>query len=195
MRLLLLLYPWLELLSLIQLGVETSPLTAIAWVIGMILIGSSMLRHVGTASVMRLREAQQSGILQQHLFVDDMAVAVAALLLIIPGLVSDFFALVVLIGPMRRGLARLLLGKVTKDGTFSAHSSVHRYDPHRSAGHKDSADAVTIDAVTIEGSFERVDEACDGALPDNQAKDGSLNDDLHGNLDDHLDDNQPSDRR
>ena len=168
MRLLLLLYPLLELLSLIQLGVETSPLAAIAWVIGMILIGSSMLRHVCTASVMRLREAQQSGILQQHLFVDDMAVAVAALLLIIPGLVSDFFALVVLIGPMRRGLAGLLLGKVAKDGMFSTHSSVHRYDPHQSAGHADSTDAVTIDAVTIEGSFERVDEACDGALHDKQ---------------------------
>ena len=40
MRLLLLLYPWLELLSLIQLGVETSVLFVMLWVIGMFLMGT-----------------------------------------------------------------------------------------------------------------------------------------------------------
>jgi len=105
MRWLLLLYPWLELLSLIQLGVETTALIALGWVIAMVGLGATMLRRVGTASIARLREAQRGGSLQQHLFIDDMAVVVAALLLIIPGLLSDFFAIVVLIGPLRRGLA------------------------------------------------------------------------------------------
>ena len=112
MRLLLLFYPWLELLSLIQLGIETRAIVPLLWVLVMFMLGAALLKRVGTASVLRLREAQQSGVLQQSLFVDDLAVAVAALLLMIPGLLSDFFAIVVLIGPLRRLLARLFLGKV-----------------------------------------------------------------------------------
>ena len=147
MRLLVLLYPWLELLSLIQLGVETNALTAMAWVILMILLGVGMLRRVGTAAVVRLREAQRSGILQQHLLLDDMAIAVAALLFIIPGLLSDFFALVVLIGPLRRWLARRLLPADTR----SVHTQTTAFYTHSGARERDRN-------VTLEGDFERVDK-------------------------------------
>ena len=119
MRLLLLFYPWLELLSLIQLGIETRAIVPLLWVLAMFMLGAALLKRVGTASVLRLREAQQSGVLQQSLFVDDLAVAVAALLLMIPGLLSDFFAVVVLIGPLRRFLARLFLGKVVSQAGAS----------------------------------------------------------------------------
>lgn len=138
MRLLIFAYPWLELLSLIQLGVETSALTAIAWVMAMMLLGSALLRRVGTAGIQRLRQAQQTGILQQHLLVDDMAMAFAGILLIIPGLLSDFFAVVVLVGPLRRALARLL-------GLQNALA------PEQNAGR-------SRDNVTLEGSFEVVDD-------------------------------------
>jgi UPF0716 protein FxsA len=119
MRLLLLFYPWLELLSLIQLGIETRAIVPLLWVLAMFMVGAALLKRVGTASVLRLREAQQSGVLQQSLFLDDLAVAVAALLLMIPGLLSDFFAVVVLIGPLRRLLARIFLGKVVSQADAS----------------------------------------------------------------------------
>ena len=119
MRLLLLFYPWLELLSLIQLGMETSVMVPLLWVLAMFMLGAALIKRVGTASVLRLREAQQSGVLQQSLFLDDVAVAVAALLLMIPGLISDFFAIVVLIGPLRRFLARLLTGKLASQSSAS----------------------------------------------------------------------------
>jgi len=120
MRLLLLFYPWLELLSLIQLGIETSAMVPLLWVLAMFMLGAALIKRVGTASVLRLREAQQSGVLQQSLFLDDVAVAVAALLLMIPGLISDFFAIVVLIGPLRRFLARLLTGKLASQSSASS---------------------------------------------------------------------------
>ena len=119
MRLLLLFYPWLELLSLIQLGIETRAIVPLLWVLVMFMLGAALLKRVGTASVLRLREAQQSGVLQQSLFVDDLAVAVAALLFMIPGLLSDFFAVVVLIEPLRRLLARFFLGKVVSQADAS----------------------------------------------------------------------------
>lgn len=138
MRLLIFAYPWLELLTLIQLGIETSALTAVAWVMAMMLLGGALLRRVGTAGIQRLRQAQQTGILQQHLLVDDMAMAFAGILLIVPGLLSDFFAVVVLIGPLRRVLARLL-------GLQNALS------PEQNAGH-------SRDNVTLEGSYKVVDD-------------------------------------
>jgi UPF0716 protein FxsA len=145
MRLLLLLYPWLELLSLIQLGVETSVLFVMLWVIGMFLVGTALLRHVGTASLERLREAQRSGVLQQTFLVDDLAVCIAAVLLMIPGLLSDFFALVVLVGPLRRGLARALFGAskpVDGSGMNADNANSHV------AGRRGNPDP-----VTLEGDF------------------------------------------
>ena len=148
MRLLLLLYPWLELLSLIQLGVETSVLFVMLWVIGMFLMGTALLRHVGMASLERLREAQRSGVLQQTFLVDDLAVCIAAVLLMIPGLLSDFFALVVLVGPLRRGLARTLFGASKPSdgpgmsaGNVNADKSRHGENPN---------------PVTLEGDFRDV---------------------------------------
>ena len=61
MRLLLLFYPWLELLSLVQLGIETRAIVPLLWVLAMFMLGAAMLKRVGTASVLRLREASKVG--------------------------------------------------------------------------------------------------------------------------------------
>ena len=154
MRLLLLFYPWLELLSLIQLGIETSAMVPLLWVLAMFMLGAALIKRVGTASVLRLREAQQSGVLQQSLFLDDVAVAVAALLLMIPGLISDFFAVVVLIGPLRRFLARLLSGKLASQSSASGR--------HNSASASASASASTPGG----GSNFRSSEVYEGEYQD-----------------------------
>ena len=71
------------------------------------------------------------------LLLDDVWVGFAGLLLIFPGMISDFFAVVVMIGPLRRRVARWLGG-----------SQAEPYVPTR-----DSASA-----DTIEGDFRRVDD-------------------------------------
>lgn len=146
MRLLLLAYPWLELLSLIQLGIKTNALVALGYALLMILLGSALLRFVGSSAIARLRAAQQSGQLQQHLFVDDLALAVSAVLLMVPGLVSDFFALIVLIGPLRRAFARGF-------GMATDTPGIH--------GHRDeSSQATRRDRpITLEGEFTEVDQS------------------------------------
>ena len=159
MRLLLLLYPWLELLSIIQLGVESSALFAMFWVLGMFVLGGAMIRYVGTASVMRLREAQRTGVLQQSLLVDDMAVVIAGLLLIIPGLLSDFFAVVVLIGPLRRVLARSLF---KASATKSVHAEHTVFSHSRQGYPKDGAhpgEATGHSHVVLEGEYQRIDDS------------------------------------
>jgi UPF0716 protein FxsA len=149
MRLIILFYPWLELLSLIQLGIETSALVPLLWVIAMFMLGAALLKRVGTASVLRLREAQQIGVLQQSLFVDDLAVAVAALLLMIPGLLSDFFAIVVLIGPLRRYLAKLLMPGAAR----GAGAAQWQQPPSANSNASESRSA-----VVLEGDYQDISQ-------------------------------------
>ena len=149
MRILILLYPWIELWSLIQLGVETSALFAVLWVFVMFMLGGALLRRAGMASMTRLREAQASGVLRQQVLLDDMSTGFAALLFIIPGLVSDFLAVLVLIGPLRRALARWLTGgarggRGQPRGPESSSATPHRSTPQR--------------PVTLEGDYDRVDD-------------------------------------
>jgi UPF0716 protein FxsA len=141
MRVFLLLLPWLELFTLIQLGIKTSALTALAYVFLTLVAGLALLNLQGRDMFRRLREAQEEGrIFGPQMLVDDMAVGVAALLLIIPGMITDAAAILVLVGPLRRRLSRWLFGdraQAPRDGEVQRD---WRHD------------------ATIEGDYRRVDD-------------------------------------
>jgi len=137
MRLIILLLPWLELFTLIQLGVETSALTALGYVLLTAVAGMWLLRRQGQGMFQRLREAQQGAVLGPQLLLDDMAVGLAGLLLIVPGMISDVAALLVLVGPLRRKLQRWLGG---------AQSQPFRPENEKSG------------PTTLEGEYRRLDE-------------------------------------
>ena len=110
MRFFILLLPWLELFTLIQLGIETSALTAIFYVLVTFVLGLVVIRRQGMDLVERLRGTQEGRVIGADLLVDDMAMGLAGLLLLFPGMISDFAALVVMVGPLRRRLARMIAG-------------------------------------------------------------------------------------
>jgi UPF0716 protein FxsA len=140
MRFLILLLPWLELFTLVQLGIETSALTVLAYVAMTFAVGAAILQRQGQGMIERLRETQEGRVLGPEMLVDDMAMGVAGILLIIPGLITDVAALAVMIGPLRRRLARAL-------GAPQAEP----YAPHRDANTH----------IVIEGSYRRVDDRMD----------------------------------
>ena len=117
MRVAILLLPWLELFTLIELGIKTSALTAIAYVFATLFIGLAILR--------RLRQAQDGRVLGPELFLDDMAMGFAGLLLMVPGMITDLFALIVMVGPLRRRLARSILGPQVVVRTSQRHAGPH----------------------------------------------------------------------
>ena len=137
MRLFFMLLPWLELFTLIQLGIETSALTALLYVVATFVLGVAVIRRQGAGMFERLRQSQQGRVIGPDLLLDDVWGGFAGLLLIFPGMISDFFAVVVMIGPLRRRVARWLGG-----------SQAEPYAPTRDRA---SAD-------TIEGDFRRVDD-------------------------------------
>ncbi len=137
MRFIVFLVPWLELFTLIQLGIETSALTALGYVLATLLLGIALLQRQGREIFEHLRESQRTGSAGAQLLLDDMALGLAGLLLMVPGLITDFAALVVLVGPLRRRIARALYGPPPERYTPEADSSAHR---------------------TIEGHYRRVDD-------------------------------------
>jgi UPF0716 protein FxsA len=137
MRLIIGLLPWIELFTLIQLGIETSALTALFYVLVTFVLGVAVLRRQGMGMFERLRESQQGRIIGPELLLDDMVMGLAGLLLIFPGMISDFAAVIVMIGPLRRRLSRWFGGPVPEP-----------YAPQRDHSEKN----------TIEGDFRHVDD-------------------------------------
>ena len=137
MRLFIALLPWLELFTLIQLGIKTSALTALLYVLATFLLGAAVLRRQGMGMFERLRQAQEGRIIGRELLVDDMVLGLAGLLLIFPGMISDVAAVIVMIGPLRRRLATWFAGPVPEP-----------YAPQRDQSEK----------TTIEGDFRHLDE-------------------------------------
>ncbi len=137
MRFAIMILPWLELFTLIELGVKTSALTAVAYVFATLLLGLAILQRQGRGMFERLRQSQDGRIFGPELLLDDMAMGFAGLLLMIPGMITDLIALVVMVGPLRRRLARVLSG-----------SQPEVYRPKRDAG----------SGETIEGVFRHVDD-------------------------------------
>lgn len=137
MRLFFFLLPWLELFTLIKLGIETSALTAMGYVLFTLVLGMAILQRQGQGMFERLRQSQEGRLVGPQLLLDDMALGLAGLLLMIPGLISDFAALIVVIGPLRRRLATWILGPQPEP-----------YAPDRDPEGQ----------VPIEGQFRRVDD-------------------------------------
>ncbi len=150
MRWVVLLYPMMELWSLIELGARTTAGAALLWVLVAGLLGLAAIRFAGTQVLARLQAAQREGALQQHLLAGDMALAIAGLLLIAPGLISDLLALLIMIPPFRGWLGKLMGLRGVKTGAQFTHSfSQPQADAHaRSEGG---------DGVILEGEFQEVD--------------------------------------
>lgn len=143
MNWLVLLFPWLELWTLIQLGIETTALTALAWVFGTVALGIGMIRRQGLNLIRQLQRDSESGLITPRFLGDDLAVVSSGLLFVVPGLITDFLALLVLIGPVRRALLRVGPARFRAE----AHSTAQR-----------EADEPPQDNVTIEGDYRRLDD-------------------------------------
>ena len=137
MRFIIMLLPWLELYTLVKLGIETSALTAVGYAIGTLILGLLVLRRQGMEMFDRLRQLQSGGVIGPQLLMEDMAMGLAGVLLMFPGMISDVVAIIVMIGPLRRRLARAIGGPQPEP-----------YVPERDREPN----------VTIEGQFQRLDD-------------------------------------
>lgn len=110
--LLILLLPILEIVGFIQVGdwIGAGPtigLLALSAVVGVLLV-----RHQGLASLTRAQAAAARGEVPIGTVLDGFCAVLAGILLIIPGFLTDILGIALLIGPLRRGIGRWLLGRM-----------------------------------------------------------------------------------
>src|SRR5690606_7472932 len=102
--LLLLLLPIIELWLMIAIGSGIGVLAVIAWLVTMIFSGINLLRYLGASSMLRAAQSVRSGgVMPAQTLADGLFKAVGAVLLIIPGFITDLLALLCFI-PLVRGL-------------------------------------------------------------------------------------------
>ena len=163
MRSALFLYPFLELWSLIELGKATNAGLAVVWVLGAGFVGMATIRFAGAQVMSRLQAAQQQGVLTEQLVASDMALAIAGLLLIIPGLISDGLAVLVLIRPLRRLLGIVVAAGWSRDSRRAGDAYTQRQANPSSFDSRPARGYATQqkDGVTLEGEFQELDVEAD----------------------------------
>lgn len=98
--------PFLEIAGFVWLGGKLGVALTLVWVIGAMAAGLMLLRRTGLQAVGRLRAALAEGREPGHTMLDAACFAAAAMLLIIPGFVSDALAAVLMLPVTRHWLLR-----------------------------------------------------------------------------------------
>jgi UPF0716 protein FxsA len=98
------LVPAVEIVLLVWIASETSGLFVLGLVLGTGLLGVLLARHQGMQTLRRIAADLDSGRMPADSLVDGLLVMAAAVLLIIPGLLTDLAALVLLFPPSRKAL-------------------------------------------------------------------------------------------
>lgn len=109
----LLLLPLLELIVMISIGDEIGALPVIIWIIAMIFIGVNLLRYLGASSMLKVAQSMRAGEFPAATIAEGVLKALGAVLLIVPGFITDFFALICFIPLFRRLLLKRWAGKVS----------------------------------------------------------------------------------
>lgn len=116
----LLLLPLLEIATFVIVGGAIGVLPTIALVVASAVLGAVLLRISGVGALARAQAELQAGRDPgQHLARAGM-VAVAAVLFLIPGFLTDLIGLLLLIPPVRALIWRVLKGRIAVSGRFAS---------------------------------------------------------------------------
>lgn len=153
MRLLpLLIFPFLELWLMIVIGDEVGALAVILWLVAMIVVGVNLLRYLGAASMLKVAQNARTGELPGVAIAEGLFKAIGAILLIIPGFITDFLALICFIPWFRRLLIKRWVAKMTiRAAGFASQQSPFSRDPYGAGNVYDHDGTARTDANSQRG--------------------------------------------
>jgi UPF0716 protein FxsA len=154
--LLLILLPVLELALLIKIGQAIGAWATLALVVGAFVCGAAILSRQSFKVLNQTLEAMSEGRAPASGVLDGLFLMVAGGLLLMPGLISDVLAFVLLVPPLRHVIARWSMRhalyrvdvRFRDDGQRGARDTQGRADGYGS----------TRDGPVIDGEFERLNE-------------------------------------
>ncbi|MHA6299515.1 FxsA family protein [Devosia sp. CAU 1758] len=107
-----LLLPLVEIALFIVVGRAIGLFPTLGLIILAAIAGGLLLRQQGMGVISRLRNNVSAGTIPGRTMFDAMLIGVAAVLLVLPGFLSDILALALLIPPLRARLFSALAGRV-----------------------------------------------------------------------------------
>lgn len=93
--------PLIEIAVLIRIGQSIGLLATLGLLIGAGLFGALLLRWQGVSVLRSMRQTMGTGKLPGRALADTMLIGIAGVLLILPGLISDLLAILLLLPPIR----------------------------------------------------------------------------------------------
>ena len=143
----------LELTVMIEVGSVIGALPTVGLLVLTAVLGSSLVRSEGIKTLLNAQQKMQQGEMPGREVMGGMMLALAGLLLIIPGFVTDFFGILLLQPWLRNRLADKQVGSSQfrmQMGGFQAQQPP--FGAHPGEGQPDQAKR---GGTTIEGEFER----------------------------------------
>lgn len=104
-----LLFPIAEIFAFAEIGARIGGWLTVLWVLAAAVAGVLLLQFHGIATMRRVQEAMMHGELPARAMFDGALLFIAAILLIIPGFISDAIALLLLLPPIRWLLLRAVM--------------------------------------------------------------------------------------
>ena len=149
-----LLWPLAEIAAFAMVGEAVGALNTVLLVIVSGVVGLAILRRQGLAALMT---ARTDGPPTAGKLLDGLAVALAGVLLLLPGFLSDAVALALLVPGVRQGLGALLARQIARSGgefRFRAGSGGPQHGPQRGGGPGGGGDPGVIDVDFTEVAGE-----------------------------------------
>lgn len=107
----------LEIYVLIVVGQAVGVLGLLGLLVASAVVGAWAIKHEGKRSMTALVEAARRGRPAEAEVADGMYVALAGVLLVVPGMLTTLAALVLLVPPVRRALARRAAARAVAAGS------------------------------------------------------------------------------
>jgi UPF0716 protein FxsA len=162
--LLFVLIPVVELSVLIRVGEVLGTWTTVGLVLFTAVLGVSLVRSQGLSTLMQVQQKLARGEAPGQEIVEGMMLAMAGVLLVIPGFVTDFIGLLLLTPLTRRPIAALVFKRMQlrviaglqggMHGGFNANQGPFGTKPQEPFGQNPFDDRAKKDGNVFEGDFE-----------------------------------------
>lgn len=149
--------PIIEIAVFIQMGSLIGLWSTIALVLLTAVVGASLVRSQGILTLASVQRRMQQGEIPAQQIMEGVMLAVAGVLLLTPGFITDTLGLILLLPVPRARLANYFMSKVVVSH-MSGQSSSH-FDS--SSFHTDN----TRQGNTFEGEFQRKEDDDDNSSP------------------------------
>jgi len=156
--LLFIIIPLVELYVIIAVGEHIGAFWTVILVLLTAVIGVNLLRMQGMSTLMRAQRNMAQGAIPAMEMIEGIALAVAGVLLITPGFITDSIGFLLLLPASRQAVIRYIMARSTVHTSFGAQST--QWPPGQPPHEPDSkpSDGSPRVGRTIEGEYRREDD-------------------------------------